>query len=143
MAKKNIEVGQNVDAWCTKCKLVLAHTVVAMVGTRPKKVECNTCSDQHVYRVKEPGTRAKKSADGATVNVDQLYKTALEGKDPDSALHYSMESWFSQGDLIQHQTFGLGVVQTLKDTQKIEVVFPDKLRVMIHRRSKAQGAAAS
>jgi len=134
MAKKIVEVGQNVDAWCLKCKMVLAHTVVALVGTRPKKVECNTCKDQHAYRVKEPGTKAAKAGSKAAINVGQLYTTAIEGKDPDSAVHYSMKSWFSQGDLIQHSTFGLGVVQALKDTQKIEVVFSDKLRVLVHRR---------
>ncbi|MGB8933052.1 MAG: hypothetical protein WCC48_17540, partial [Anaeromyxobacteraceae bacterium] len=44
------KVGGEVDALCTKCELVLAHTVIAMVGEVPVKVECNTCHGVHRYK---------------------------------------------------------------------------------------------
>ena len=44
------KVGGEVDAFCTKCELVLAHTVHAMVGGGPVKVECNTCHGVHRYK---------------------------------------------------------------------------------------------
>src|SRR5512147_1411968 len=43
-------VGGEVDAFCSKCQLLLAHTVIAMVGAVPVKVECNTCRAVHKFR---------------------------------------------------------------------------------------------
>jgi hypothetical protein len=37
-------VGGEVDAFCSSCKLVLGHTILAMVGERIAKVRCNTCA---------------------------------------------------------------------------------------------------
>ena len=52
--------GQEVDDQCTKCKLFLAHTIVAMDGTNIIKVECKTCHSVHKYRGKKAkSTRAK------------------------------------------------------------------------------------
>lgn len=51
-----LRAGQEVDAYCTKCKMDLTHRIVAVVGGRPVKVECRTCYTVHVYR-------APKSAD--------------------------------------------------------------------------------
>ena len=52
------EAGQDIDAYCTKCKLVLAHVIIALRGTRPAKVECKTCKSIHAYRKEAPGKKA-------------------------------------------------------------------------------------
>src|SRR6266511_3985193 len=49
-ARPMIKVGGEVDAFCTKCELTLAHTVHAVVSGKPVKVECNTCHGVHRYR---------------------------------------------------------------------------------------------
>jgi pyruvate/2-oxoglutarate dehydrogenase complex dihydrolipoamide acyltransferase (E2) component len=45
-------VGQDVDAWCTKCRLDVTHVIVALAsdGETPKRVECTSCGGQHNYR---------------------------------------------------------------------------------------------
>src|SRR5207302_3841179 len=43
-------VGGDVDAFCTRCKMELGHTILAMVGARPVRVRCNTCGGEHNYR---------------------------------------------------------------------------------------------
>jgi RNase P subunit RPR2 len=45
-----IKVGGEVDSFCTKCEMLLAHTVHAVVDGRPVKVECNTCHGVHRYK---------------------------------------------------------------------------------------------
>ena len=45
-----IRAGQEIDAWCTRCKMDLTHKVVAAVGDKPAKVECRTCYTIHMYR---------------------------------------------------------------------------------------------
>src|SRR5271169_1982132 len=49
--------GGEVDALCGKCKLVLAHTVLAMVGKTIARVRCNTCGTDHAFR-RAPGAAA-------------------------------------------------------------------------------------
>src|SRR5436190_4368870 len=59
---ENKKLGGNIDSWCGKCKLVLAHTIEAMVGDKPARVHCNTCGSQHSYKPNPPGTATRKSA---------------------------------------------------------------------------------
>src|SRR5262245_47418786 len=61
MATPKIKAGSTVDSWCTKCKLVLAHTVEAMVEGKITRVHCNTCRGQHAYRPEAPGSADKGS----------------------------------------------------------------------------------
>src|SRR4030067_450255 len=52
-------VSGNVDGWCTKCKLLLAHTIIAMANNMPVKVKCNTCNSSHKFRTKQFGIRKR------------------------------------------------------------------------------------
>ena len=55
---KQYKAGGEVDAWCTKCLLMLNHRIIA-VGPDgvPAKVECQTCDGVHNYRAHAPGTK--------------------------------------------------------------------------------------
>jgi cytochrome c5 len=53
----NHKVGTNIDAWCTKCKLVLAHTIEAIAQDSIKRVSCNTCHGTHQYKSQAPGEK--------------------------------------------------------------------------------------
>ena len=63
------QVGEDVVAYCTKCKKDLNHVIVALVKEKVKKVLCKTCEKEHVYKApkgdkapakKKTATRAKK-----------------------------------------------------------------------------------
>ena len=54
---KPLRAGGEVDSYCTKCRLVLNHRIIAMVGPLPKKVECSTCNSHHTYRPYAPGQK--------------------------------------------------------------------------------------
>src|SRR5262245_21217904 len=98
-------VGEDVDSWCTRCKLVLAHTVEAVVGGRITRVHCNTCGGQHAYRARAPGTgtaaRRTRSESPAAKPVRDL-ATLMRGRDPASARSYSLTEHFKDGELIKH-----------------------------------------
>jgi hypothetical protein len=141
-----LRVGSNVDAWCGKCKLVLAHTVEAMVGTTVKRVNCNTCSAQHMYKARPPGSRSatkrktsEKTASGRPQRVSNKrasdYDKYMNGRDASGARRYSPKSLFVQNDLVQHPKFGLGVATAIKDGGKFEILFPDGPRVLVHGRA--------
>jgi len=137
------KVGQDVDSWCTRCKLILAHTVEAMIGSKITRVHCNTCRSQHAYRPYPPGeqpstSRAARAAAPrparfpAVARADE-YATLVTGRDAQSARAYSPQERFAPKELIAHPSFGLGVVTLLKDRTKIDVLFRDGLKTLVHR----------
>lgn len=132
-------VGKDVDSWCTRCKLVLAHTIEAAVSGRITRVHCNTCGGQHAYRPRPPGegsersTRARAEGARAATKTVRDYASLLRGRDPSTARAYATTERFANGDLIRHPTFGLGLVTALKDVNKIEVAFADGSKTLIHR----------
>lgn len=139
-----IKTGSTVDSWCTKCKLVLAHTVEAMVESKITRVHCNTCRGQHAYRAEAPGTATKKEgaaprrsaskkASDATPKRSE-YETLLRGRNGDKARTYATSERFAPGELIKHFAFGLGVVVAERDSVKIDVAFPDGPKVLMHGR---------
>lgn len=139
-----IKVGGEVDAFCTKCKMVLAHTVLAIWAGNIKRVRCNTCMGEHAYRRSEPGAAAPKpvhpKAPKATkaaaheAIVASSYDELLAGRDRFSARSYDLKERFAVGDLIQHPTFGLGVVAAARGLDKLDVAFPSSVKTLLHNR---------
>ncbi len=133
-------VGGDVDAHCTKCKMELAHVIVAMVDTRPKRVECKTCGSTHNYRsntdVKEATKRkTKRTTTKAAQAQAQDYETALAGRDIASAQRYRITEEFQEGAVVDHKKFGLGVVTRVLSGSKIEVIFREGSKTLVHQRA--------
>ena len=66
MAASSEQVGKETLAYCTSCKMDLAHLVVAMKGDRIAKAECKTCKKIHAYKapkgITEPAAKKPKKA---------------------------------------------------------------------------------
>jgi hypothetical protein len=83
-----IKTGSEVDSWCTKCKLILAHTVEAMADGKITRVHCKTCRGQHAYRATAPGSgsgssparRTKSAAAKPEKPTRSEYETLLRGR---------------------------------------------------------------
>lgn len=151
-----ITVGSEIDAYCTKCRLILDHIVVAMLGDKPKKVECLTCHGQHIYKLSEPRSRKKADSQKATstsiaekpkVNKrskseliqekeKKLWEETLANKDLTLAKPYSMADSYEFEDVIHHDKFGIGIVTNVINTQKIKVLFEDGYKSMVCNFSK-------
>ena len=43
-------LGDIIDDYCVKCKQIMNHAVVSMLGPDPAKVRCRTCHSDHDYR---------------------------------------------------------------------------------------------
>ena len=50
MESRRVRLGDVVDDYCPKCRLIMNHGVVGMVGDEVKKVRCNTCMSEHLFR---------------------------------------------------------------------------------------------
>ena len=135
----NPKVGGDVLSWCGKCRLELAHVIVAMLDTKPARVQCKTCKAQHGYKKTGPAeagvkkTRAKKSGEPKKAVVraavyweEKVAKLAAKVPRP-----YAVNARFDASDLLEHPTFGLGVVETIRG-EKIVVLFKDGEKTLIH-----------
>ncbi len=138
-----LKPGDDVDSWCGACKLILAHTIEAMVGDSPARVHCNTCRAQHKYRPHKPGEGPKKvrqrkvaASSGPRPRKARVsrYQELLNGKDMSLAKRYSSQDSYELGDVLEHPSFGIGVTITVKGGNKIEVVFQDGVKTLVHGR---------
>ncbi len=136
MTSSNLGAGKEVLAYCSKCKLALAHIIVSMKSnTTVGKVECKTCHATHAFKdpSAKPKTRLsslKKGPSKAEQNTN-MWEKAM--KDNGRKHHpYSISSKFSLGDIITHPKFGDGVVDRMVDNNKIEVIFKGDVKTLIH-----------
>lgn len=127
----DIRTGGTIDSWCGKCKLILAHTIEALVGTKPARVHCNTCNSQHAYKPAEPGKSARAQTSKPRAG---RYEGLLKGSNTETAKTYSPKEKYQSGDVLKHPTFGVGVTTAVKDESKIEVLFEGGSKLLVHGR---------
>ena len=136
-----LKVGGEVDGFCTRCEMTLAHTIIAMVDGRPVKVECNTCHGVHRFRGDVPSSAtARKSAAAPAPGVRRTrerpstisFDEVLRGKNLAMAQRYSSKATYQLDQVIEHPTFGLGWVSAVRDASKVEVTFRTDVKVLVH-----------
>ncbi len=123
--------GDNIAAYCTKCKLTLDHTIVAMEGETIIKVQCKTCGGRHKFRSQADASKVQsprvKQGD-ATKTAVNLWETSIaEAKGKEHV--YKMTGKYRVGDIVNHDKFGKGVVMKLY-MNKCDVLFQDRERLM-------------
>jgi hypothetical protein len=142
---KAYKTGGEIDSYCTKCKIILNHRIIAMLGPKPVKVECSTCSSHHMYRPKLPGTktagtgttRTAKERPETRAQVSerervQNWEKAIAGKSVRDFRAYRVTEKFNEGDLVRHSKFGDGKVSRVIDANKVEVLFKDDTKMLAH-----------
>jgi len=108
------KVGDRVEKFCATCGEERGH-VVASVSKRGQisRVSCPQCSTLSTF----------KRGDGAS------------GKSTASAgAPYDRTRTYRAGQSLTHPVFGHGEVTAVVETQKIDVLFSDRLRRLIHAR---------
>lgn len=139
-------VGGEIDAACGKCEMNLAHTIIAMVGPKVVKVKCNTCGNEHNYRGVQPlvkiqsfasPKRASSSSSSSSSSTPRkatvvvTWDEQFKGKDLTKAKKYSPRETFVVDDVVDHPTFGLGLVRAVRDG-KVEVAFKQEDKILVH-----------
>ena len=81
-------------------------------------------------------TRTAKPKQGAAERkAEAAFEAARAGKDLSRAQRYSPREAFAAGDVLDHATFGLGVVEKLLADNKLQVIFQTSgERVLVHSR---------
>lgn len=134
------KVGGEVDAFCGRCKMTLAHTILAMVGSKIARVRCNTCGGDHAFRgAAAPGGRAPTPRAPKAAPVEKVvlsFQDQLAGKDLSQARPYSPKETYGKDDLVTHPQFGYGLVSAVR-ADKVEVSFKGAQRTLVHGRAGA------
>lgn len=141
---EDLHVAGDVDSWCTKCRMWLAHTIVAMVRGVPKRVLCNTCHGEHTYRPNVPGeskaktrgtgVRQGRAAKKPKARKVSEWETRVGGLDRRKALSYRPAETFEAEQLMDHPSFGLGLVVAILTGSKIKVLFESGDKILVHGR---------
>jgi len=139
-------IGKEIDADCTKCKMLLNHIIVSEICGMVSKVQCKTCGSVHKYRngakkaapgKREPAARTAKSKSSVNRQTKesefqvrwQKKKDAMPA-DPD-IIDYSPQSGYGPSDIIRHATFGLGFVERVLSKTRVEILFQTGLKLML------------
>lgn len=120
--------------------MLLAHTILAMVGTRVARVRCNTCGGDHAYRG-EPGKSSSAAPRKSRANAEPKeskiiisWQERVDAKNPATAKKYSTRETFVLEELVIHPTFGIGIVSAVRG-DKIDVAFKGDQKTLMHGKS--------
>ncbi|HEX9136782.1 MAG TPA: hypothetical protein VF905_07530 [Nitrospirota bacterium] len=130
--KEDNSAGKSIESYCGKCKENRDHTIMSMNGDTVSKVRCKTCGSLHKFRgvvdAQQILKARAKTAAGEAETALLTWETRLaeaKGKERD----YDMAAKYRVGEIINHFSFGKGVVTKLF-TNKCEMLFKDRERLM-------------
>jgi len=111
--KPIFNIGDRIDQMCVTCNEERGHIVVSLSKSgRITRVSCPMCQSRVVYRA---GTKRR-----ASTKVCALYDRTRT---------------YRKGQTLTHPTFGEGEVTAIIEPQKMDVLFADRIRRMIHAHS--------
>ena len=111
--KPVFKIGDRVDQMCVTCNEERGHIVVSVSKAgKITRVGCPMCASRVMYRGRT--TRRASIKLGAPYDRTRAYR---------------------KGQMLLHPTFGEGEVTAIVEPQKIDVLFADRIRRMIHAQS--------
>lgn len=153
MSRVQISPGDDVEAWCTRCRMNLNHRVVALVGTQIQRVQCLTCGGDHKYYPPKyekqdsserkhlrvvSSDKERRSAQKGSSRSSNEWATFMKDLPPDAPPRpYNISETYSSGDFIQHPMFGVGKVLDIVGAEKMQVVFQEGRKILLCNRSRA------
>lgn len=111
--KRVFKIGDRVDQMCVTCNEDRGHIVISVSKAgKIIRVSCPMCASRVTYRGGSTCTGSGKP--GAPYDRTRAYR---------------------KGQRLMHPTFGEGEVTAIIESQKMDVLFADRIRRMIHGQS--------
>jgi hypothetical protein len=149
MAPLSVGPGDDVDAWCGKCLMVMSHRIIAIVGSQIKKVECLTCHAIHAYK-SAPGAKTERAAPRNLVDsplkaskgktprasrAESEWNVFMAEKAPEQQPRlYTVSESFAVAEFIEHPIFGVGRVLEITGAEKMVVIFKEGRKTLLCNR---------
>ncbi|MBX7173162.1 MAG: hypothetical protein K1X72_19490 [Pyrinomonadaceae bacterium] len=110
------KVGGRVKKICTVCNEHLDHLIKSITKQGAiSRVICSQCGSNGVYR-------------------SHAMVTKLENLSTKTGDLYDQSRTYRSGQFMRHPIFGQGEVITVLDAKKIDVLFMDRMRRLVHSR---------
>ena len=112
MEKQMHTVGERVEKVCAECGEERGHVVVSVTKRgQISRVSCPKCGTRSSFKFTAGSADAGQAKTGAPYDRARTYRT---------------------GQSMMHPVFGLGEVTAVIEPQKIDVLFSDRLRRLVH-----------
>jgi hypothetical protein len=115
MEKPVFTVGERVEKLCITCNEVRGHVVVSVTKRgQISRVSCPKCGERSAYKntgAADDGAKKSAAKAGAPYDRFRTYRT---------------------GQAMTHPTFGPGEVTKVIEPGKIDVLFADRMRRLVH-----------
>jgi hypothetical protein len=72
MSERPVRLGDVIDDYCPRCRLLLNHDVASLFEGAVAKVTCRTCFNTHDYRHAEVPAKRKPKKDEKKSLIDQV-----------------------------------------------------------------------
>ena len=117
MEKQTHTVGERAEKFCMPCGEERGHVVVSVTKQgRISRVTCPKCGTRGTFKSDKGMSGPRSSAQpGAPYDRTRTYRA---------------------GQTMMHTTYGMGEVTALIEPQKIDVLFSDRVRRLIHARAQ-------
>ncbi len=148
MGRGSAGPGDDVEAWCTRCRMNLNHRVIAVVGSNIQRVHCLTCGGDHKYYPPK-GTKPEKTERGhvkiartpdkspagiraSAARAAGEWQTIMRHMSPDLVPRtYRVTESYAPAEFIEHPVFGVGRVLEIVGAERIQVIFKDGRKVLV------------
>lgn len=110
--KPTYVVGDRVDKFCDQCGEERGHVIASITKTgKISRVTCPKCGTKGTFKSAAATGQKQKQTTGTPYDRTRAYRA---------------------GQTIMHPIFGLGEVTALIEPQKMDVLFADRMRRLIH-----------
>ncbi|HEX8291417.1 MAG TPA: hypothetical protein VF570_06675 [Pyrinomonadaceae bacterium] len=117
MVEQIHQSGERVEKFCAVCAEERGHVVASVTKAgRITRVSCPKCGTRSPFKAGVESSPRAASKAGAAYDSAHTYRA---------------------GQTLTHPVFGVGEVTALIEPQKIDVLFPDRIRRLIHSRARA------
>src|SRR3990172_8811913 len=120
MSPATIAVGNDVRARCAACKRTQIHMITAISGKRIDQIQCKACLRTRKYRPQESPDAPKRRRQGAieVIPPEVAWKKLMDSSTTKKTNAYTFDKQYRVHDLINHESFGMGVVTSLPTPNK-------------------------
>lgn len=150
MVTGGIGPGDDVEAWCTRCRMNLNHRVIAVVGREIQRVHCLTCGGDHRYYPPKYAKEDKREQRSIRVGAEEKtrkfvektaekasseWKTIMSEMPPEVLPRaYKITESYEAGEIIEHPSFGMGKVMDVLGSQRIQAIFEQGRKILVCNR---------
>ncbi len=134
MAGTKLSVGHELLAVCAQCKETKTHSITGIVRGRVARVRCKGCNGSHPFVAPPKTAQRKARRRPGKASPEAVWEKMVTLAASRKRIPYTLSGVFKENDLIDHNTFGLGVVTHLLSGKKIQVVFKDGQKILVSGR---------